>query len=235
MKTILISGGNGKLAKAIIQQGKDKFFFIAPPHNDMDITKQIDIDKYFLYKDKPDYFIHAAALTRPLAQHDKDPVLSINTNIIGTANIVKTCIRYNIKLIYISTDYVYPGVNGNYKETDPVLPFTNYGWSKLGGECAVQIHKNSLIIRLCLCNKPFPHTKAFTNVIKNYIYEEEAAKIILQLLDETGIINVGGTAQSVFDFAKQDNIDIKPTTSTQNINTSLNIEKLWYKLKIGDI
>ena len=76
--------------------------------------------------------------------HKKNITKSINTNIIGTANIVKACQKNNIKLIYFSTNYVYQGIKGNYSETDPVLPINNYAISKFGGECSVQMYENSL-------------------------------------------------------------------------------------------
>ena len=81
--------------------------------------------------------------------HDKFPDKSIDLNIIGTANLVKGCIEKK-KIIFFSTSYVYPGTKGNYKETDTLLPWNNYGWSKLGAESAVQMYKNSLIIRACM-------------------------------------------------------------------------------------
>ena len=84
-----------------------------------------------------------AGLSRPLALHDKYPIQSVKLNIIGTSNMVIVCKKYNIKLIYFSSNYVYEGKKGNYKESDPVLPSSNYGWSKLGGEAAVHLYKNS--------------------------------------------------------------------------------------------
>ena len=122
------------------------------------------------------------------------------------------CERYNKKIIYLSTDYVYPGKDGNYKETDTMKPFTKYGWSKLGGECAVQMYDNHLILRLAMNKKPFPHPKALTDMRKSLIYIDDAAKITLKLLDETGIINVGGKSQSVYEFVKETNPDIEPIT-----------------------
>ena len=65
------------------------------------------IENYFK-KIKPKYVLHAAALSRPMNIHDKK-FQSIDLNIIGTANIVKVCEKYKIKLIYFSTNYVYPG------------------------------------------------------------------------------------------------------------------------------
>ena len=56
----------------------------------------------------------------------------------------------NIKIIYFSTGYVYEGKKGNYSENDAVKPFNNYGLSKLGGECAVMMYKNSLVLRITM-------------------------------------------------------------------------------------
>ena len=141
--------------------------------------------------------------------HEKNISKSIDLNIIGTSNLVKEASRLGIKIIYLSTSYVYPGTKGNYKETDPVKPWNNYSWSKLGGECAVQMYKNSLIIRLCMTEKPFVHKKAYANVKLNFIFQEEAAKLILKVINQKGIINLGGPSQTVYNFAKKYNKKIK--------------------------
>ena len=70
-----------------------------------------------------------------------------------------------IKIIYFSTGYVYQGIKGNYSETDPVKPFNNYGLSKLAGECAVLMYKNSLVLRITMTEKPFPYKKGFSNLV----------------------------------------------------------------------
>ena len=119
------------------------------------------------------------------------------------------CSEYNIKIIYFSTSYIYPGNKGNYKEDDPLLPWNNYGWSKLGGECAVQMYKNSLILRACMTQKPFVHKKAYANVKSNFIYHEDIAKIFLKVLNKKGIYNIGGKLKLFTTFAKKDNPDIK--------------------------
>ena len=79
----------------------------------------------------------------------------------------------------------------------------------MGGECAVQMYQNSLIVRLCMTEKPFIHNKAYANVKSNFIYQEDAAKIILKLISKKGIINVGGPSQTVYQFAKKTNKKIK--------------------------
>ena len=110
----------------------------------------------------------------------------------------------------MGTDYVYEGTDGNYKEKDSLKPFTKYGWSKLGGECAVQMYDNHLILRMAMNKKPFPHPKALIDMKKSLMWIEDAAKTTLKLLDETGIVNVGGKSQSVYDFVKEENPKIKP-------------------------
>ena len=236
MNTIIISGGGGKLAREISKVSTDRI--IRPYKDEMDICKINDVLRCIkVYK--PDFFIHAGAFTKPMSKHQNQSHKSLQTNIMGTCNVVLACMKYNIKLIYISTDYVYPGTAGNYSEDDPLSPFkaesdgnTKYGWSKLGGECAVRMYDNSLILRLCMCDYPFPHDTALIDVKKSYLYNFQAAAIIMKLLNKTGVINVGGKAQSVYDFASQKNPEIKKC-SRSNIkdvsiapNTTMNIDKL---------
>ena len=162
----------------------------------MDI-KNLNSIKNYVKKIKPDYLIHCAALSRPMNIHDKKINESITTNIIGTANIVKICSQKKIKLIYFSTNYVYPGKKGNYKETDPVLPINNYAISKLGGECAVQMYKNSLILRICMTEKPFLHKKAFQDVSMNFMFHEDLARNLLKLIDLVSLISVDHLKQFI--------------------------------------
>ena len=206
-KKIIITGGNGRFAK-VLKNAKLKLNFIFPSKNQLNITKIKSIQKY-IKKHKPKYLIHCAALSRPMDIHDKEISKSIDINIIGTANIVKVCSEFNVKLIYFSTGYVYPGLKGKYKETDGVLPFNNYAWSKLGGECSVAMYKNSLILRIIMCEKPFVHKEAFHDIETNFMYQEDVAKIIPKIMNKTGIINIGGKAQSVYNFVRKTNKSIK--------------------------
>ena len=163
------------------------------------------------------------------------PTKSIDINIIGTANLVKACKLYKIKLIYFSTGYVYEGKKGNYKETDPVKPFNNYGLSKLGGECAVSMYKNSLILRVTMTEKPFAHDAAFTNLKTNFMFHEDLVEILPKIINETGIINIGGKSQSVYNFVKKYNKLVKKTklnkVSKLPLNQTMSISKLKKYLK----
>ena len=189
-KKIIMTGGSGRFAQ-VFKKIKKNVKIYYPSKNLLNIEKPETIKKY-IKKIKPDYFIHCAALSRPMNIHDKNIERSITTNIIGTSNIVKICSKEKIKLIYFSTNYVYPGIKGDYKESDPILPINKYAISKFGGECAVQLYDNSLILRICMTEKPFIHKKAFNDVETNFMYHHEFAKHLLKLIDYKGIINVGG-------------------------------------------
>ena len=126
----IVTGGSGRFGQIFKKIGNKNYMF--PNKNELNIISPKSIDNY-LKKNKPKFLIHLAGLSRPMVQHEKDITKSINLNIVGTCNIVVACKKRNIKLIYFSTSYVYPGEKGNYKETDPVLPVNNYAWSKLGG------------------------------------------------------------------------------------------------------
>ena len=163
-----------------------------------------------------------------MAIHEKDILKSIDLNIVGTANVVKEASKLGIKMIYLSTNYVYAGTKGNYKETDPVKPWNNYSWSKLGGESSVQMYKNSLIIRVCMTEKPFIHDKAYANVKLNFIFQEEAAQLILKVINKKGIINLGGPTRTIYNFAKKYNKKIKKIYSKGEFPKKLdmNLKKL---------
>tara|TARA_B100001093_G_scaffold432739_1_gene429393 strand:- start:578 stop:1273 length:696 start_codon:yes stop_codon:yes gene_type:complete len=203
MKKILVTGGNGRFAK-VLRKKKSKFIFIFRDRKQFNILSETSI-RNNIKKFKPNYVLHLAGLSRPMKIHDEEINKSIDLNIIGTANIVKVCAEKKIKIIHFSTSYVYPGRKGKYKETDPLLPWNNYGWSKLGAECAVQMYKNSLILRTCMTEKPFVHNAAFANVKTNFIYHDDFIKIFLKLLNLKGVFNIGGKAQTVYQFAKIEN------------------------------
>ena len=230
MKKIVVTGGSGRFGRHLKEvKTKNKVFF--PNKKEMNILNIHSVKKY-LKRIKPDIVIHLAGLSRPMKVHQQDISKSINLNIIGTGNVTIICSILNIKMIYFSTNYVYPGTKGNYREGDPINPVNNYAWSKLGGECSVKLYKNSLILRVCMTEKPFIHKKAFANVKTSFIYHDDVAKILFKLLNKKGIINVGGKAQYIYDFAKKKKKGIKKIYQKRNLenelpfDSSLNISKL---------
>jgi len=206
MPKIIVTGSNSRFGKILKSCSNKNFIFKNKKQLNILSIKSI---KRNIRKHNPTHFLHLAGLSRPMKIHESNISKSIDLNIIGTCNLVKEASKKNIKLIYLSTSYVYPGNKGNYSEVDCLKPWNNYGWSKLGGESSVQMYKNSLILRICMTEKPFVHKRAYANVKSNFIYQEEAANIVLKLLNKKGIINVGGPSKKIFDFAIKDNPKVK--------------------------
>ena len=231
MLKILVTGSDGRFGK-ILKKFDTSKKFIFKNKNQLNILSEKSIINN-IKKYKPSYILHLAGLSRPMKIHETNISKSIDLNIIGTCNLVKICSEFKIKLIYFSTSYIYPGKKGNYNETDSILPWNNYGWSKLGAESAVQMYNNSLIVRACMTQKPFAHKFAFSNVKSNFIFHDEFAKLFLKIIKYKGIINVGGKSQSIYKFAKQGKIDIRAKKSKGELplNIFMDLKKLKKILK----
>ena len=231
MKKILVTGGEGRFANEL-KKIETKYKFVYLNKRQLDVLKESSILKA-INKYKPQAILHLAALSRPMNVHIKKISDSINLNIIGTCNVVNACIRKKIKIIYFSTSYIYPGKKGDYKETDGLHPWNNYGWSKLGGEAAVQMYKNSLIIRACMTERPFLHKEAYVNVKSNFIFQDQFAKLFLKIINKKGVYNIGGKSQSIYNFAKSTKSNIKKKISKGEfpLKQNMNIDKLNKLLK----
>ena len=227
---IVVTGGSGRFGTEL-QKIKNKYTLLCPSKGKFNILKYKNIKKY-LKKNKPKYLVHLAGLSRPMEMHERFIDKSIDLNIIGTANITKACWEMGIKLIYFSTCYLYPGIKGNYKESDSLFPNNKYAWSKMGGESSVQMYNNSLILRVSMTEKPFVHPGAFCDFKTNFIFHDDVAKILFKLINKKGIINLGGKTQTVYKFVKKINPKIKKFYARKilgpkyPLNPSMNIKKL---------
>jgi dTDP-4-dehydrorhamnose reductase len=228
---ILVTGGSGLLGTELKKLLPNAHF---PSSSNFNITNFNLIAEYIAHAiPKYSILLHCAAFTSP-PLIDIDPLKALDVNIIGTANVVKICALNKVKLVYISTDYVFNGEKGNYDENDPVYPVNKYAWSKLGGEAAVRMYENSLIIRLSFGPKIFPYEKAFKDQWTSRIPVDKAAEDIVSLLDKPicGTIHLGGVRQTVLEYAKK--LDLSKEILPLSINdvnftipkdTSLNTDK----------
>lgn len=222
-----MSGGTGLLGQELKKLDES---IITPTRKEMDITKYETLINQ-IKKHEPKIFLHLAAFTdnRKL---QNDPENAIYTNIIGTANATLACIKTNIKLVYVSTDYVYSGKKGNYKENDELNPVNKYAWSKLGGECSVMQYRNSLIIRTSFGSNEFPYDEAFVDMWTSKDTVNKIAPMILTatMSNITGILNIGTERKNMFMFASKLKPNVKKSTRNQfndmtEFDTSLDTTK----------
>jgi dTDP-4-dehydrorhamnose reductase len=226
---LIFTGGTGLLGCELRRLRPDLDY---PPSSEFDVTDYNQILNY-VSTQGCDLIVHAAAFTSP-PLIDKDPERAIETNIVGTCNIVRLCMRFNARLIYISTDYVFKGDQGLYKEDDPVYPVNKYAWSKLGGECAARMYDKSLIVRTSFGPNVFPFEKAFFDQWTSRESVSVIAGKISSLIDMdiAGTIHLGGPRRTVHEYARSldaskefGTISIHDVKFKVPVDTSLNCEK----------
>jgi dTDP-4-dehydrorhamnose reductase len=205
---ILLIGGSGNLGNKIIELNLFKDLY-APKKKILNLLNSSQIFS-ILKKKNINTIIHCASLAR-MKECENDIAKTINNNILGTYNLVKAIIelKKKIKIIYLSTDAVYPSVRGNYKENSDLGPYNNYGWSKLSAEFLIRMISDHIIIRTRFydrdkINYRFSASDIFTSQIEirslvKYIY-------YLILDNFIGTINIGGKRISDFELYKK----IKP-------------------------
>ena len=142
---VLLTGGKGMLGRTITAELTD-FEIIPTDLPDGDITDARGFDE-LLKTHRPDAVIHCAAMTA-VDRCESETELAFKLNAFGTANVAAACHRNNIRLIAISTDYVFNGtLNRPYNEFDkPDGGNTVYGKSKFAGEEAIRCHCPDYVI-----------------------------------------------------------------------------------------
>lgn len=164
MDKILITGSNGLLGTALLKQLHDKNFFViaaSKSHNRNDIDEphynycELDIANEQNWMDvltveRPDIIIHAGAMTQvDECELNRDKCYDINYK--GTVYGLRAAEKFSKHFIYVSTDFVFDGLKGSYKEEDDCAPVNWYGHCKLLAESVISGAEIPwAIVRTCL-------------------------------------------------------------------------------------
>ena len=158
---ILITGADGMLGRSL-QKELSEFEIIPTDLPEGDITDAKVFDQ-LIKQHQPDVVIHCAAMTA-VDNCESQIDLAYKLNAVGSANVASACDRHEVRLIAISTDYVFDGKkDAPYNEYDVPAPLNIYGKSKNAGEEAVRSHcSNHVIARISWLYGPggpsFVHT-----------------------------------------------------------------------------
>lgn len=165
-KKVLITGANGLLGQTLVSyMSKDAAFKVFAlskgecrilsysteefTYCSADITDKERLEKLLL-KIKPDIIIHTAAMTQ-IDECEQNKELCAKVNIEGTQNLLDIAEKIEAHFIFLSTDFVFDGLNGPYDEKDIPNPISYYGHTKLIGEHLVQMrHIPWTIVRTVL-------------------------------------------------------------------------------------
>lgn len=167
---------------------------------------------------KPDITIHTAALTN-VQLCEKDRQLAYDTNVLGTANLIDALseVKSGNYFVLISTACVFQGDKGDYTEKDVPQPKNFYGLTKQKAE-DVTLRSNlmHLVARTnFVAYEPWPHAKAFIDRFGTYLFAQDVAHAIKELIAQglTGVVHVCGTRRmSMFTLAKITTPNIQPMT-----------------------
>ena len=143
---ILVTGAKGQLGYDVIKRLQErKIDCLGTDIEQFDITNYVDTENY-IKEYNPDAVIHCSAYTA-VDKAEDEYELCYEVNVKGTENIAKVCKSIKAKMLYISTDYVFPGEGTLAYEVDAhKKPLSVYGKTKLLGEEMVKKHLNQYFI-----------------------------------------------------------------------------------------
>jgi dTDP-4-dehydrorhamnose reductase len=184
-KVLFVTGASGLLGSRIVEKATCHFRVI-PLHNTkplhahslkLDITNASEVSSLF-NKLKPYAVIHAASETN-VDRCESEKAHAWEVNVEGTQNIVSTSNKVGAKLIYISTDYVFDGLKGNYTEQDKPNPINYYGITKLEGEKRViENCKNYTILRTSVLYGWHPWKQNFVTWVISQLKQNKEITVV---------------------------------------------------------
>jgi dTDP-4-dehydrorhamnose reductase len=220
-KRILLTGGSGLLGKEL----QKYITCYAPTRKEFDFCKDPVPEAFFI--------IHCGAYT-DVARAEEEKKLCYEANVVGTRRLAET----GIPMMYISTEYVFDGEQGGYKESDIPNPRNFYALSKLLGEFEAR-RTRSVVVRTLFKPRPFEHAGACVDQYTTGDYVDIMAKEIAKAIElwaylpET--IHIGTERKSTYELARQSRPDVIPITINSigvriPKDTSLDTS-LWKKIK----
>lgn len=146
MPRVVVTGAQGMLGRALLDEAPDNIDVIGVARADGDLAKPSGVEAAVSSK-RPDVVIHAAAYT-DVDGCERTPSRAWRDNAHATRLVASACHRTGIRLVYISTDYVFDGqADSPYPEDAVARPINVYGETKLAGERAVAALDDHVIIR----------------------------------------------------------------------------------------
>ncbi|MCF2501080.1 SDR family oxidoreductase [Dyadobacter chenhuakuii] len=193
-KRILITGSNGLLGQKLVDllAGNEQYetFATAKGENrlsvsegyhfrEMDVTDAVQVDEV-LTEVKPEVIIHTAAMTNvDQCEMEKDACWKLNVTAVEI--LIAACKKHNIFLEHVSTDFIFDGTSGPYKEEDEPNPISFYGWSKYAAEKAVMHSDIQWAIARTVLVYGIAHDMSRSNIIlwvKKSLEEGKAIKVV---------------------------------------------------------
>lgn len=208
---VLLTGAGGRLGTELVSLLPG---IRATDVGDLDVT-QPEAMLAALDDCLPKVIVHAAAYT-DVSGAERDRALCWRVNVEGTRNVALLCRDLGIHLVHISTDYVFEGTAGNYREEDPIGPVRNYyALTKLAAEAVARAAPRHLIIRTSFRPREWPYemavTDAFTSQDTIDVIAPEIALAIAHLEEiPHSTLHIATERKSVYELARRSKPDVRP-------------------------
>lgn len=179
---ILVTGASGQLGYDVERELERRGIeHLGTSSRELDITDREAVER-LMQSYRPDAVVHCAAYTKvDLAEDEPERCWAVNAD--GTRNLAAACREIGAKMLYISTDYVFPGTGEQFRRTDdPVSPVNTYGRSKLAGELAVQ----SLLEKYFIVRISWVFGKNGNNFVKTMLRLAETKAELSVVCDQIG-------------------------------------------------
>lgn len=173
---VIVTGANGQLGEALKRSYNSKHELVFLSKATFDLSKEEQMNEVLL-ESKADALINCAAYTNvELAESEKN--LAFETNAFGAERLAKACSKHAVKLMHISTDYVFDGKSSSpYTENDQAHPMNVYGRSKAQGEHLVlSNHAEALVIRVSWLYDF--EGKNFLNTMRKLAFEKGKVSVV---------------------------------------------------------
>ena len=208
-----MTGGAGRLGAELLPRLRAAGFAVnAPGVTELDILDERALAAAFVAV-QPDLTLHLAAYTNVSAA-EAERAECWRVNVVGTRNVARLAPG---RLAHLSTDYVFDGQTGNYREDDPPNPVNYYALTKLVAEEAARAHPHALILRTSFKPSLWPHPVAFEDQFTSADYVDVIAGQLAQAIVAfasgrvaPGALHIATERKSVFELARRRNPDVRP-------------------------
>lgn len=190
---ICCTGGKGRLGRALASLATPLSHEACPVDDIARVAAQVL---------EYDVVIHAASVLS--IESEQNHQKAWNVNVRGTENVARVCKELGKRLVYISTDYVFSGREGNYNEESQPAPINYYGFTKWCGEEVSKFCPNHLILRVPFRVAPWPHPVAYVDAWSSSRWLPEIVPDVIAAAESelTGIIHIGGRRLSAHAMAR---------------------------------